>query len=84
MSAADLFDLVGFCQEETDLCTVVTLFSQRFGKTEGHTSKRKSLVAGFLRAQEKLTSLLAQLLDSPLRENEGDLCPGMSQHCMLG
>lgn len=71
------------------MLTMVTLFSQkRCGEREERDiSKRKCIPASCripVERGEALTSLLAQLPNSPLRENKGDLPPGVSQHCMLG
>lgn len=67
--------------------TVVALLFQKRGveRGEGDNSEGKCIPASS-RIREKrvesLTSLLAWLTDSPLRENTGDLPPRVSQHCV--
>lgn len=56
-----------------------------WGDSKRDILKRKCIPTscGIPEKSEALTSLLTQLPHSPLRENNGDLPPGVSQHCML-
>lgn len=67
--------------------TVVTLLFQKRGveRGEGDNSEGKCIPASSRiheKRVESLTSLLAWLTDSPLRENTGDLPPRVNQHCV--